>query len=125
MRLSCAKCIGTERRNWLRIESSHWALPLLRPVWWMSPNCLTPSTGRNSVLRHPGRHARVRGASRHAIGGGSMREKIMVCAIALAFVGAHLRAQNAIDIRYEKFVLENGLTVIVHEDHKAAVVSVD
>ena len=30
-----------------------------------------------------------------------------------------------LDIRYEKFVLKNGLTVIVHEDHKAPIVAVN
>jgi len=30
-----------------------------------------------------------------------------------------------IDINYEKFVLENGLTLIVHEDHKAPIVAVN
>ena len=54
-----------------------------------------------------------------------MRHQILCSAIALASAGAHLCAENAIDIRYEKFVLDNGLTVIVHEDHKAPVVSVD
>src|SRR6266700_7722029 len=30
-----------------------------------------------------------------------------------------------IDIPYTRFVLKNGLTVIVHEDHKAAIVAVN
>src|SRR5437016_4557958 len=30
-----------------------------------------------------------------------------------------------IDIPYKKFVLDNGLTVIVHEDHKAPIVAVN
>ena len=30
-----------------------------------------------------------------------------------------------LDIPYEKFVLKNGLTVIVHEDHKAPIVAVN
>jgi len=36
-------------------------------------------------------------------------------------------AQNIddIDIKYEKFVLDNGLTLIVHEDHKAPIVAVN
>ena len=29
------------------------------------------------------------------------------------------------DIRYTKFVLKNGLTVLVHEDHKAPIVAVN
>jgi zinc protease len=42
---------------------------------------------------------------------------------ALATVAA---AQNIrIDIPYEKFVLPNGLTVLVHEDHKAPIVAVN
>jgi zinc protease len=35
-----------------------------------------------------------------------------------------LRAQE-IDIPYERFVLDNGLTLIVHEDHKAPIVAVN
>jgi len=31
----------------------------------------------------------------------------------------------SVDIRYEKFVLANGLTLIVHEDHKAPVIAVN
>ena len=30
-----------------------------------------------------------------------------------------------IDIPYQKFVLKNGLTLIVHEDHKAPIVAVN
>jgi zinc protease len=32
---------------------------------------------------------------------------------------------KSIDIKYEKFVLDNGLTLIVHEDHKAPIVAVN
>jgi zinc protease len=39
-------------------------------------------------------------------------------------VGSGARAQQ-VDIPYEKFVLDNGLTVIVHEDHKAPIVAVN
>jgi len=38
--------------------------------------------------------------------------------------GFSAQAQN-VDIPYEKFVLDNGLTVIVHEDHKAPIVAVN
>jgi zinc protease len=38
--------------------------------------------------------------------------------------GALAQTQN-IDIPYQKFVLDNGLTVIVHEDHKAPIVAVN
>jgi zinc protease len=34
-------------------------------------------------------------------------------------------AQAKVEIPYEKFVLDNGLTVIVHEDHKAPIVAVN
>jgi len=36
-----------------------------------------------------------------------------------------LAAQTAIDIPYQRFVLSNGLTVVVHEDHKAPIVAVN
>src|SRR5208283_2470607 len=41
-----------------------------------------------------------------------------------AFVQIRAQAQD-IDIPYQKFVLENGLTLIVHEDHKAPIVAVN
>jgi len=34
-------------------------------------------------------------------------------------------ASQAVDIPFEKFVLDNGLTLIVHEDHKAPIVAVN
>ena len=41
-------------------------------------------------------------------------------------VGASAQAQaQDIDIPYQKFVLDNGLTLIVHEDHKAPIVAVN
>jgi zinc protease len=47
----------------------------------------------------------------------------------VAVPSASLRAQApggaAIDIPFQKFVLENGLTLIVHEDHKAPIVAVN
>ncbi|GIV58498.1 MAG: peptidase M16 [Rhodothermaceae bacterium] len=47
--------------------------------------------------------------------------------LALGLLIAPARAQDAPipDIPYEKFVLDNGLTVIVHEDHKAPIVAVN
>jgi len=32
---------------------------------------------------------------------------------------------STIDVKFEKFVLENGLTLVVHEDHKAPIVAVN
>ncbi|HEY6337542.1 MAG TPA: pitrilysin family protein [Candidatus Sulfotelmatobacter sp.] len=46
---------------------------------------------------------------------------LLISAIALC---ALAQAQN-IDIPYQKFVLDNGLTLIVHEDHKAPIVAVN
>ena len=37
----------------------------------------------------------------------------------------HACTPPRIDIPYERFVLKNGLTVIVHEDHKAPIVAVN
>jgi len=46
-------------------------------------------------------------------------------AVALVFFAAvAVRAQD-VEIPYQKFVLDNGLTVIVHEDHKAPIVAVN
>jgi len=46
----------------------------------------------------------------------------MLLATAMA---APLSAQTAVDIPYQRFVLPNGLTVLVHEDHKAPIVAVN
>jgi len=46
---------------------------------------------------------------------------LLISAVALC---ALAQAQN-IDIPYQKFVLDNGLTLIVHEDHKAPIVAVN
>ena len=43
---------------------------------------------------------------------------VLVCPLPLA-------AQRTLDIPYERFVLANGLTLIVHEDHKAPIVAVN
>ena len=43
----------------------------------------------------------------------------------LASAVAPLAAQTAVDIPYQRFTLPNGLTVLVHEDHKAPIVSVN
>ena len=45
---------------------------------------------------------------------------LFVCLISLALLGA-----QEPNLKYERFVLPNGLTVLVHEDHKAPVVAVD
>src|ERR1035437_5596872 len=63
----------------------------------------------------------------HSSGGGPMRRSLFAPATALlliAFVFAPLFAQD-IDIPFKKFVLGNGLTLVVHEDHKAPIVAVN
>src|ERR1700694_563047 len=59
-----------------------------------------------------------------------MRTLSTVLSIVLALVtsgSAQTKAAQAtqIDIPYERFVLDNGLTVIVHEDHKAPIVAIN
>ena len=46
-------------------------------------------------------------------------------AVLLSFAAPALRAQSAVDIPYQRFVLKNGLTLLVHEDHKAPIVAVN
>jgi len=47
----------------------------------------------------------------------------LLTAASLAAAPASL--SSSIDVKFEKFVLENGLTLIVHEDHKAPIVAVN
>jgi len=57
-----------------------------------------------------------------------MRKLILMIAGLVFFnIALKISAQDfkEIDIPYKKFVLENGLTVIIHEDHKAPVVAVN
>jgi len=46
-------------------------------------------------------------------------------AVLLSLAAVPLAAQTPVDIPYERFVLPNGLTVLVHEDHKAPIVAVN
>ena len=64
-----------------------------------------------------------------------MRTKFLLLFLALALVTiataqttgqtAAQTAANEIEIPYQRFVLDNGLTVIVHEDHKAPIVAIN
>src|SRR5437588_856215 len=61
---------------------------------------------------------------------GVMNWKATVVILAFAFAAYSVFAQSAsgqasadIDIPFQKFVLDNGLTLIVHEDHKAPIVA--
>ena len=46
-------------------------------------------------------------------------------ALSLGLCAGAFAQTASIDIPYQKFVLDNGLTVIVHEDHKAPIVAVN
>ena len=46
-------------------------------------------------------------------------------ALAQEPAGSSTAASDAIDIPYQTFILDNGLTLIVHEDHKAPIVGVN
>src|ERR1700687_4813761 len=52
-----------------------------------------------------------------------MRNFLAISLFCFGFVA--LAQELKVDIPYEKFVLGNGLTVIVHEDHKAPIVAVN
>ena len=61
-----------------------------------------------------------------------MKFRVVVLAFVCAFAACGLFAQEpprqtggGIDIPFQAFVLDNGLTVIVHEDHKAPIVAVN
>ena len=56
-----------------------------------------------------------------------MRMELVVLFLVLAFVtsGSAQTKIKEIEIPYERFVLDNGLTVIVHEDHKAPIVAIN
>jgi zinc protease len=52
------------------------------------------------------------------------RVRILLLAVLAITAWTRVQAQD-IDIPYQKFVLQNGLTLIVHEDHKAPIVAVN
>src|SRR6266403_849426 len=63
-------------------------------------------------------------------GGLQMRLEFVILFVVLALVtsgSAQTKSKQTteIDIPYERFVLDNGLTVIVHEDHKAPIVAIN
>jgi len=54
------------------------------------------------------------------------RTKLMLCAVlALSIASAVAVAQDLPDVDFEKYVLDNGLQVILHEDHSVPMVSVN
>jgi zinc protease len=61
-----------------------------------------------------------------------MNQSLCACVLTLVLTGSGLAANSPvsqladrIDIPFQKFVLKNGLTLIVHEDHKAPIVAVN
>jgi zinc protease len=55
-----------------------------------------------------------------------MKMRVALILFVFAMLGGRAFAQSAnVDIPYQKFVLDNGLTVIVHEDHKAPIVAIN
>jgi zinc protease len=55
-----------------------------------------------------------------------MKIRAVLMILIFAMLAGRARAQSAdVDIPYQKFVLDNGLTVIVHEDHKAPIVAIN
>jgi zinc protease len=54
-----------------------------------------------------------------------VRFALLLCVLAFGVVAQAQNQAEKIDIPYTKFVLDNGLTVVVHEDHKAPIVAVN
>jgi predicted Zn-dependent peptidase len=53
-----------------------------------------------------------------------MRRHLLATLISLGFIGSAFAASDSVDIPFTRFTLPNGLTAVVHEDHKAPVVAV-
>lgn len=53
-----------------------------------------------------------------------MRLRLAIAVVVVLAIGAFAQVKT-IDIPYQKFTLDNGLTLIVHEDHKAPIVAVN
>ncbi|HKM47330.1 MAG TPA: pitrilysin family protein [Terriglobales bacterium] len=54
-----------------------------------------------------------------------MRTEFAILVLVLALAASGSTQTKEIDIPYERFVLDNGLTVVVHEDHKAPIVAIN
>jgi len=50
---------------------------------------------------------------------------VLLTATVIATPNLSVAVASDIDIPYQKYVLDNGLTLIVHEDHKAPIVAVN
>ena len=53
-----------------------------------------------------------------------MRKLALTTLLTLGLTGSALAASDSVDIPFTRFTLPNGLTAVVHEDHKAPVVAV-
>ena len=53
-----------------------------------------------------------------------MRLHLYAALLSLGFIGLAHAADDSVEIPYTRFTLSNGLTAVVHEDHKAPVVAV-
>src|SRR5437588_12716716 len=54
-----------------------------------------------------------------------MRNLVAACLVMLTTCAGAYAQTKELDIPYQKFVLDNGLTLIVHEDHKAPIVAIN
>src|SRR5712675_351099 len=54
-----------------------------------------------------------------------MRTLVAACLVMLTTCAGALAQTKDVDIPYQKMVLDNGLTLIVHEDHKAPIVAIN
>ena len=54
-----------------------------------------------------------------------MRFRLFALVIIVTLAVGAFAQVGTVNIPYQKFVLDNGLTVIVHEDHKAPIVAVN
>ena len=57
--------------------------------------------------------------------GSSFKKSVRHNALVISLLIAPAICADEVLIPYEMFVLDNGLTLIVHEDHKAPIVSVN
>ena len=58
-----------------------------------------------------------------------IKRLLLCCVLRDGLISSALAGANAlpdiVDIAYQRFVLPNGLTLIVHEDHKAPIVAIN
>ena len=65
------------------------------------------------------------GGKRGAAGPLALAACLLICNVMTIMAPPASAQEQEIDIPYKKFVLDNGLTLIVHEDHKAPIVAVN